>query len=278
MAKHVVATSAISGPTAAISASGSAFVACASPRFATTRGAVADAELLRRMRGIRGRGREVSRQAEVARGCPPALQTIDDASCALEGGDERGRRASYDRGAPERGGRGLVEAGRADRLGGAARRRTARGMTRQRSIGASERARIDRGATSRAWFIHLDPGTPRNARRRARARTRRVRRRGRRRARCDRFARVRAASIASRRATGDGRRRRDRRRSVRASRPRSVPRAGRDSASDLFPVARCRKTTRARRAARNAPAGDAGASDDGRERRGGHGEGSHFDV
>jgi hypothetical protein len=49
---------------------------------------------------------------------------------------------------------------------------------------------------------------------------------------------VRAASIASRRATGDGRRRRDRRRSVRASRPRSVPRAGRDSASDLFPVAR----------------------------------------
>ena len=91
MAKHVVATSAISGPTAAISASGSAFVACASPRFATTRGAVADAELLRRMRGIRGRGREVSRQAEVARGCPPAPQTVDDASCALEGGDERGR-------------------------------------------------------------------------------------------------------------------------------------------------------------------------------------------
>jgi hypothetical protein len=52
------------------------------------------------------------------------------------------------------------------------------------------------------------------------------------------------------------------------------------SASDLFPVARarCRKTTRVGRAARNAPAGDAGASDDGRERRGGHGEGSHFDV
>ena len=121
------------------------------------------------MRGIRGRGREVSRQAEVARGCPPALQTIDDASCALEGGDERGRRASYDRGAPERGGRGLVEAGRADRLGGAARRRTARGMTRQRSIGASS-ARADRPRRDVAGVVY--PFRPWNAAKREATRAR----------------------------------------------------------------------------------------------------------